>query len=78
MAVSRIERVRGGIVLGRAEIDKDGTFKCLPESSNMHPLEFSTLDEVADFLRTNSRAGVRMNPGWSKIVKHIFIDGVAR
>ena len=44
----------------------------------MGPETFSTLDEVAAYLRKNPKAGVRMNPGWTKISKHIFIDGIAR
>ena len=38
----------------------------------------STLEAVAMFLRANPRGGVRMTPNGSKIVEHIFIDGIPR
>jgi hypothetical protein len=44
----------------------------------MRPEKPSTLEDVARFLRTNPRGGVRMTPGGSKIVENIFIDGVPR
>ena len=78
MPVSRIERIKDGTVLGRAEPGKDGKYRCLPDGSNKRPFAFSTLDEVADFLRANPGSGVRMNPGWGKIVDNIFIDGIPR
>ena len=78
MPVSRIERIKGRIVLGRAEPGRDGWYRCLPDGSNKRPEKFLTLDEVANFLRANPGNGVRMNPGWGKIVNNIFIDGIPR
>jgi len=43
---------------------------------NKRPLTFSTLDDVADFLRSKPGSGVRMNPGWGKIIDNIFIEGI--
>lgn len=78
MSVKRIERIVGTAVLGRVEPASDGKYRCLLKGSNMDPVAFSTLDEVADFLRMNPHGGVRMNPGWSKIVENIHIDGRPR
>ena len=78
MPVSRIERIIRGTSIGAVERSTNGFYVCLSEGSNMETQEFLTLDEVADFLRNNPRAGVRMNPEWSKIVKNIFIDGLPR
>lgn len=78
MSVSRIERIKGGVVLGRAETAKDGKYRCLPDGLNKRPLMFSALDEVARFLQANPNSGVRMNPRWGKIVDNIFIDGLPR
>jgi len=79
MAVARIEKVDpSGVVVQRAELGPDGNYHCLPSGNNVDTVYFKTLDEVADYLRTNAKAGVRMNPGWSKISRRIFIDGIAR
>jgi hypothetical protein len=76
MPVARIERVIGGLVTAWAEPGSDGYFACHHFGSNVHPAHLSSLDEVADFLRSHLGSGVRMNPGWVKIVRNIHIDGV--
>jgi hypothetical protein len=77
MPVSRIEKIdTTGSVVQRAGVGADGKYRCFPFGKNVDPVLFGTLDEVADFLRKNPKAGVRMNPGWSKISKCIHIDGV--
>lgn len=78
MPVGRIERLVNGKHVAHVERHSDGTFHCFRKGMNMEPVRFGSLDEVADFLRTNPEAGVRMNPRWSKISRHIFIDGVPR
>jgi hypothetical protein len=78
MPVGRIERVIDGKRLGKAEPNSSGKYICHLDGSNKHPTEFSTLDDVADFLRKNPNGGVRMNPGWKKIVRNILIDGLPR
>ena len=76
MPVLRIEKidVRGGVVQ-RVEADATGKYHCLPFGNNVETFLFNTLEEVATFLRTHAKAGVRMNPGWSKISRRIYIDG---
>lgn len=76
MPVARIERVDGGIVTGRVERGSDGLFACHEFGSNVAPTRLASLDDVADFLRSRPRSGVRMNPGWVRITKNIYIDGV--
>lgn len=76
MPVARIERVIGGIVTGRVERGSDGLFACHDFGSNVTPTRLSSLDDVADFLRSRPRSGVRMNPGWGRITRNIYIDGV--
>jgi hypothetical protein len=78
MPVERIERIINGAVVQRAEPAPNGLYACLPSGANMRPVLLSTLDEVADYLRANPGSGVRMNPGWSKISKRVFIDGLPR
>ena len=76
--VSRIERIRGGVAQNRAEPDADGFYHCMPKGKNVDPVTLRTLDEVADWLRANPTGGVRMNPGWTKLSRNLFIDGVPR
>lgn len=76
MPVARIERVVRGSVTGRVERGSDGLFACHDFGSNMTPTRLATLDEVADFLRSRPGSGVRMNPGWGRITRNIYIDGV--
>ncbi|RWB69727.1 hypothetical protein [Mesorhizobium sp.] len=76
MPIARIERIVGGIVRGRVERGSDGLFACHEFGSNVHPVSLSTLEDVADYLRANPSSGVRMNPGWVKIVRNIYIDGI--
>ncbi|MFN7633728.1 MAG: hypothetical protein ACK5PI_03265 [Acetobacteraceae bacterium] len=78
MPVERIEKIVDGKVVQRAERASDGCFVCLGAGTNEGPIKLHSLDEVAEFLRRNPRSGVRMNPGWSKISEHIFIDVVPR
>lgn len=78
MPVSRIEQIVGGKVMKRVVPSKTGKFRCFPKGMNTDPVWFTTLDEVADYLRTNLHSGVRMQPGDSKIVDHIHIDGLPR
>ncbi|MBM2712838.1 hypothetical protein JQK88_16750 [Mesorhizobium caraganae] len=76
MPVARIERIIGGMVTARVEPGSNGYFACHHFGSNVDPTHLSSLDEVADFLRSHPRSGVRMNPSWVKIVRNIYIDGV--
>ncbi|MDW9365803.1 hypothetical protein CN085_32185 [Sinorhizobium meliloti] len=80
--VTRIEKIVGGVAVQRVERAKSGKnkglFVCLADGSNKDQVPLSTLDQVADYLTANPRAGVRMNPDWSKVVEHICIDGRAR
>lgn len=80
--VTRIEKIVGGVAsqrVERAKIGKSkGLFVCLADGSNKEQVPFATLDEVADYLTANPSAGVRMNPGWSKVVDFIHIDGRSR
>ncbi len=77
MPVTRIQKIVGGVVVQCAEPNKHGLYVCHAFGSNVAPVTFSTLDEVADYLRANPGSGVRMNPRWSKVSKRVFIDGVA-
>lgn len=76
MAIARIERIVGGSVTGRVERGSDGLFACHDFGSNVTPARLATLDDVADFLRSRPRSGVRMNPGWGRITRNLYIDGV--
>ena len=73
--VSRIERIVGGVVTGRVERSSDGFFACHDFGSNVDATPWVSLDEVADFLRSHPRSGVRMNPQWKRITRNIHIDG---
>lgn len=76
MAVTEIERIVGGRVVASVERGSDGNYACHHFGSNVNPVLYSSLDDVADFLRTYPRSGVRMNPGWKKIARNIYIDSV--
>lgn len=78
MPVSRIEKITAGVVVQWAEQGSDGYYQCHPFGSNVESEKFSSLDEAANFLRKNLKSGVRMNPGWAKISKNIYIDGTPR
>lgn len=78
MPVTRIEKIVDGKVVQRATRDRYGFYRCLAAGTNEGPVSFLSLDEVADYLRKHPRSGVRMDPGWSKISRWIFIDGVRR
>ena len=74
--MTEIERIVGGRAVGRVERGSDGYYACHHFGSNVDPVSYSSLDDVADFLRACPRSGVRMNPGWKKISRNIYIDGV--
>lgn len=76
MPITKIERIVGGFVTGVVERDSVGNFVCHHFGSNVAPVACVTLDDVASFLRTFPRSGVRMNPGWGKISRNIYIDGI--
>lgn len=76
MSVTRIERIVGGSVIGRVECGSDSNYAGHHFGSNVDSVPFSSLDDVADFLRSHPRSGVRMNPDWKKISRNIYIDGV--
>ncbi len=77
MSVSRIEKIEAGVVVQRAEpAARTGKFVCHPDGQNKQRVEFVSLDDVAGYLRANPGAGVRMNPGWSKVSEKIYVDGV--
>ncbi|MCZ7445590.1 MULTISPECIES: hypothetical protein [Rhizobium/Agrobacterium group] len=76
MPVTRVERIVGGLVIGRVERGSDGYYACHHFGSNVDPLPLNTLDDVADFLRAHPRGGVRMYPGRKKISRNIYIDGI--
>lgn len=79
MAVTRIEKIdKAGMVVQTCARHPDGKFRVFLRGTNMDAAALNTLDEVADFLRKNPRGGVRMNPGWSRIVERIHIDGIPR
>jgi hypothetical protein len=78
MMIAKIERIKGGVVVNAVERGEDGLYHCLPKGKNIDAIRIRTLDEVADWLRKNPKAGVRMNPTWTKISKNIFIDGIPR
>ena len=78
MSVERIEKILRGIVVQRAERNKEGFYVCHAFGTNVAAKNFSSLDEVADYLRGNPGSGVRMDPGWSKISEDVFIDSVPR
>ena len=77
--VTRIEKIKGVLVVQIAERHaSDGLYYCHFQGQTMFPTKFANLDDAADFLKNNKRSRIRMNPGWSLIVDHIFIDGRAR
>ncbi|WP_027992025.1 hypothetical protein [Sinorhizobium meliloti] len=76
MPITKIERIVGGRVIGRVERGSDGNYACHHFGSIVDPVTCASLDDVADFLRANSRSGVRMNPDWRKISRNVYIDGV--
>jgi hypothetical protein len=63
-------------VTGSVERGSDGLFACHDFGSNVTPTRLAALDEVADFLRSRPGSGARMNPGWCRISRNIYIDGV--
>lgn len=74
----RIERIKGGRVIGEPKLYSNGKYKCHPDGDNKSPVWCSTLEEVADYLQKNPGSGVRMDPGGGKISENILIDGVPR
>ncbi|MET4015546.1 hypothetical protein BjapCC829_12505 [Bradyrhizobium barranii] len=79
LPVTRIEKFdSSGSPTQRAEPDADGQYHYFHFGKNVDAVCFRALDDVAEFLRKPPKAGVRMNPGWSKISRRIYIDGVPR
>ena len=76
MPVVRIERIVSGSILAFAAPATDGRYACHEFGSNIDPARLSSLDEVADFLKANPKSSVRMNPGWTRISRNLYIDGV--
>lgn len=76
MPIAKIERITSGSAIGVVERDAVGNFVCHHFGSNVAPVACANLDEVATFLRAHPRSGVRMNPGWVKISRNIYVDGV--
>ncbi|MCV0398186.1 MAG: hypothetical protein K5872_11325 [Rhizobiaceae bacterium] len=52
-----------------------GFFACHAFRSNVDATPLISLDDVADFLRTHPRSGVRMNPQWKRLTRNIYIEG---
>lgn len=73
-----IERIKSGVVCGTPKLYPGGKYHCFIRGKNVDPIGFSTLEEVAEFLRANPRGGVCMDPGDGKIVDNIYIDKVPR
>jgi len=78
MPTIRIEKIVVGSVVAVIERSRQTGNHCHHRGSNMDAVEFGSLDQVAEFLRANPGSGVRMEPRWSKIVDHIYIDGMPR
>jgi hypothetical protein len=78
MPIGRIEKIVRGLVVQSAERNKRGFYVCHAFGTNVAPVELATLDDVAHYLRANPGSGVRMNPGESKVSKHVYIDGLPR
>lgn len=76
LPVARIERIIRGSAVASAAPASDGLYTCHKFGSNVDPVRLSSLDEVADFLKANPKASVRMNPSWTRISRNLFIDGV--
>ena len=74
----KIERIVSGRVVGAAKLYSNGQYRCHPAGQNVEDRWFTTLEDVAAFLRANPGSGVRMTPDSSKIVDNIYIDGVPR
>lgn len=77
MPVRSIQYIKPGTSPRNAIADKSGLYRCHPFGSNVDPVYFTTLDDAASYLRTHRRAGIRVEPD-SKVVKHIYIDGIPR
>ena len=75
---TKIERIVGGVVKGEAKLYPSGKYRCHPAGQNIETTWFTSLADVAAFLRADPRNGVRMTPDGNKIVDNIYIDGVAR
>lgn len=58
--VARTEKIVAGAISQRTERHADGFYYCHAFGSNVGPVMFSSLDEVAEYLRSNPRSGVRM------------------
>ena len=76
LPITRIERIVSGSIAAAAAPASDGRYACHEFGSNIDPVRLSSLDEVADFLRANPKSSVRMNPGWTRISRNLYIDDV--
>jgi hypothetical protein len=76
LPVARIERIIRGSAVASAAPASDGLYTCHKFGSNVDPVRLNSLDEVADFLKANPKASVRMNPSWTRISRNLFVDGV--
>lgn len=77
--VTRIEKIEGGVVTKTAvRFPRNGGdfFECFEPGQTRNPIWFSTLDEVAAFLREVPDRRVRMQPGNAMTSRHIHIDGL--
>lgn len=76
--VDRIEKIGAGAVtktVVRYPRSGGEFFECFEPGQTMNPIWFSTLDEVAAFLRTVPNRRVQMDPGSAMTSRHIHIDG---
>lgn len=76
--VDRIEKVEKGKLTKRAvRYPRNGGefFECFEPGQTRNPIWFSTLDEVAEFLRAVPHRRVRMDPGSAMTSRYIHIDG---
>ena len=76
--VDRIEKVEEGKLTKTAvRYPRNGGefFECFEAGQTKNPIWFSSLDEVAAFLRAVPNRRVRMHPGSALTSRYIFIDG---
>jgi hypothetical protein len=76
--VDRIEKIENGTVTKTAvryQCNGGEFFECFEPGQTMNPVWFSSLDNVAKFLRDVPKRRVRMQPGRAMTSKHIHIDG---
>ena len=77
--VERIEKiVNGEVTRATSRYTRDGGefYECFEPGATRDPVWFSTLTEVAAYLRAKPNRRVRMEPGSAMISRHIYIDGI--